>query len=172
MNPLPNEKQLYDLYYEFNKIFFNNKLPDVKIRWDHISLRPGVCLTTSHSNGYIEYEIVLSWKYHLLKDNELVITLKHEMLHIIYPEHDENFQKEAERIGTKVFAQPIEIPTGRYKYKCSKCENTFYYDSINILLYCNICYQNGRGNRNILDFIGMRTWSYKFINSKINIMPE
>lgn len=168
---LPTQSILYNLYNELNSKFFNGTLPAAKITWDHLILNAGQCIITTDSKGKREYEIILSWKYHLLYEDELLATLKHEMLHIIYPEHDANFKREAERIGAYMFAKLVKIPAGRYKYKCKECGQQFFYDSINVLFYCPICLAV-QGKKSILEFIGTRKWIFSLKREKLHIMPE
>jgi hypothetical protein len=160
MKILPDEKQLYALYMHINKEFFNCTLPDAIIEWDHFTFKPGQLLSISRSDGTKEFKILLSWRYHLLYDTEVIITLKHEMLHILYPDHDEDFRKEAIRIGTYLFAKPFNIPRGRYRYLCNQCNQEFFYDSFNILLSCPYCLALN-GDNSLLSFVGLRKWNCK-----------
>lgn len=168
---LPDQSILHNLYTALNKEFFNSTLPLAKITWDHSTLNAGKCILTTDSNGKKEYEIVLSWKYHLLYEDEVLTTLKHEMLHIIYPDHDENFTREAQRINTHIFAKPVTIPAGRYKYQCKECKQDFFYDLINVLLSCPVCLDK-QSKKSILEFIGTRKWAFMLEKEKLHLMLE
>jgi predicted Zn-ribbon and HTH transcriptional regulator len=152
---LPDEILLQKLFRHFNKIYWNNLLPEAAVVWSHTMFTAGKCYVASQGNGNMEYEIVLSWRYHLRFPGEIITTLKHEMIHLTVPEHDERFFKEANRVGTRTYAHVLTIPWGRYEYRCKQCSFIHYEDRLNLLLPCPRCTKTS-----MLEFTGMRAWEY------------
>jgi len=167
---LPSEAFLLKLFNHFNKVYWANSLPTATIQWNHYITNAGRCYKSLNSNKE-EYEIILSWKYHIRYPSELIVTLKHEMIHINIPDHDNDFIKECNRIGTRIYSLPFEIPS-KYKYRCRICRNTFYEDKFSLFFICPICIKKGYNKENcILEFEGMRCWKINHKGDKIEILP-
>ncbi|OGF59539.1 MAG: hypothetical protein A2Y62_03575 [Candidatus Fischerbacteria bacterium RBG_13_37_8] len=156
---LPDEILLKKLFRHFNKIYWDNLLPEVTIKWSHRMLTAGRCCAVHKSEGSMTWEIMLSWKYHMRYSGEVLTTLKHEMIHLKLPEHDDIFAKEAKRVGTRIYSHILNIPAGRYKYQCTQCHAIFYEDKINLLLQCPKCLKNCISKSLcFLEFTGIRDY--------------
>jgi len=167
MNPiLPDERLLKKLFRHFNCLYWNNSLPDAPVRWNHSMLTAGRCYTSSTIYSTAEHEIVLSWKYHLHFPCEVRTSLKHEMIHLMIFNHDEQFQQEAARVGTRIHSHILTFPQGRYKYQCKRCRTIYDEDTVGLLLPCPRCQKTDFGKpSDLLEFIGMRQWYYNKLNS-------
>jgi predicted SprT family Zn-dependent metalloprotease len=110
---LDDLRRMYDIY---NRQYFDNKLPKVKIRYSKRMLVAG---------GYFPQkgEICISVKYHKLFPDEVYDTLKHEMIHIVHFRHNAAFKKMARRIGASLQANdhPSLRKPPRYLYICPRC---------------------------------------------------
>jgi len=113
---LPSVEVLYQRFHAFNVKYFAGKLPTPKIRYSERLLAAGLFVRNRQ-------EIVISRKYHEIFPDELDDTLKHEMIHIVYFNHDADFKREAKRIGASVRAKShpkLRLPS-RYLYICKSC---------------------------------------------------
>lgn len=105
---LPNSDDLQNMYDCLNWKCFNGRLPRVQIEWS----------TRMRAAGkfYLGRNLIrLGEKYHEYYPQDIEDTLKHEMLHILYPNHGKLFKAEAKRIGTSIHAK--EFPGGKSPYK-------------------------------------------------------
>jgi len=113
---LPLLDNLYQMYDIYNREYFGDRLPRVKISYSRRMLAAG---------GWFpqEREIKISEKYHALFPDEVYDTLKHEMLHIIHPRHDRPFQRAARRVGASLRAteHPALRRPPNYIYICPSC---------------------------------------------------
>ncbi len=113
---LPTLEELYRMFDHFNWLYFDGKLPRVRIEYSTRmssagSYTPGVKL------------IRLSRKYHRIFPEDLEDTLKHEMIHIIHLRHDAAFKREADRVGATLKARthPLLRKPPKYVYMCPGC---------------------------------------------------
>ena len=74
---VPSIEKLYQLFDKFNILYFNNKLPQVKIEY---STR----MTNAGSYTPALKLIKISKKYHEIFPSDIEDTLKHEMIHILH----------------------------------------------------------------------------------------
>ncbi len=113
---LPSITELYRMFEIYNRQYFKNKLPQVKITYSKRMLVAG---------GYYpsKKEIRISEKYHKLFPDEVYDTLKHEMIHITHFKHDAVFKRIARRIGASVRANehPSLRRPPKYIYICPGC---------------------------------------------------
>lgn len=113
---LPGIGDLERMFAIYNREYFDNKLPRVKIRYSRRMLVAG---------GYFpqKKEIRISEKYHTYFPDEVYDTLKHEMIHILHFRHDAAFRKMAHRIGASLRANehPALTRPPRYLYICPAC---------------------------------------------------
>ncbi|HDS01978.1 MAG TPA: M48 family peptidase [candidate division Zixibacteria bacterium] len=131
---LPDEKALSRIYDTLNYRYFDGKLPKVKIEWSSRMRIAGKC--------YVEHRLIkLGRKYHEYFPDEVEDTLKHEMIHILYPNHGKEFKREAERLGATRYAK--EYPGGKsphkYIYICPSCGQKYYRHRRMYNCSCGIC---------------------------------
>lgn len=167
---LPNENLLMSLFCQFNRIYWDNSLPGAMVKWNHYLMNAGRCYPEYKTNGDLTYEIVLSFKYHMLYPHEVIPTLKHEMIHIIIPDHNEQFAREAIRIGTRIHSYLMKLPN-RYKYRCPDCESIFYDERIRFLARCPFCREVEKKAESILEFVGMRSWEMEESGESAYLCP-
>jgi predicted SprT family Zn-dependent metalloprotease len=117
---LPEEAELHRWFDEFNWTYFNGKLPQVGITY---STR----MTSAGSYTPCQKLIRISRRYHELFPEELQDTLKHEMIHILYPNHNAAFKREAARLGASLRAKshPSLRRPPRYLYVCPGCGHEY-----------------------------------------------
>jgi len=113
---LPSVDDLYRMYVIYNREYFADRLPAVKICYSKRMLAAG---------GYYpaKQEIRLSEAYHQLFPDEVYDTLKHEMIHLLHFRHDAAFKRTARRIGASLRANEhasLRRPP-RYVYICPHC---------------------------------------------------
>jgi predicted SprT family Zn-dependent metalloprotease len=137
-NSLPENDVLYMMFESINYKYFNSALPQVLIEWS----------TRMRAAGkyYLGSKIIrLGRRYHEYYPNEVEDTLKHEMLHILYPNHGKVFKREAERIGTSRHAKAY--PGGRsphkYIYVCSSCGQKYHRHKRLRMASCGKCSNKG-----------------------------
>ena len=113
---LPTLPELYRLYDMYNLVHFDGKLPRVKLTYSTRMLAAGSCAPR-------EREIRIGLKYHQLFPQDLDDTLIHEMIHLIYPSHNSDFKKVANRLGVSVYARshPDLRRPPKYIYYCPSC---------------------------------------------------
>jgi predicted SprT family Zn-dependent metalloprotease len=136
---LPDEKELYRLFDEFNRTFFDGELPPVKISYSVKMLMAG-------SYTPMKKEIKIGTRYHRLFPEELTDTLKHEMIHIVNPSHNRLFKVEAKRIGASLKAQSHPSLSGqvRFIYACPACEREYPRRKRLRMASCGVCSSGGR----------------------------
>jgi len=141
---LPDECELARRFVQFNLRYFNGRLPAAIVRWSARMRIAGTC----DRQGKV---ITLSRPYHLHFPDDVDDTLKHEMLHLRLPHHDDAFRREAERIGATVHCKdyPGLHPRARYIYVCPSCETVFH-RSRKERLYCGRCSRSRLDSRFIL----------------------
>lgn len=125
---------LYELYDEFNREFFNGSLPgapEVTVEWSsRLTSSAGLCRINKKTK---KKTIRISTHYHEKFPDDIEATLLHEMIHIKVPNHSKEFYKELERIkalGGNVsrYSRERAVKQDSYKwhYQCTGCSNSFY----------------------------------------------
>lgn len=111
-----SDSQLHELFDRYNWMYFDGKLPRVRLVWSSRMMSAG-------SYTPSERTIRISRKYHALFPHELDDTVKHEMIHILNLNHDAAFRREAKRIGASLRAQahPSLRRAPKFTYACSTC---------------------------------------------------
>ncbi len=140
---------LYMLYDLYSREYFQNSLPsstDVTIEYSsRLNASAGVC--------YPQKRLIrLSTHYHSKYPKEVPITLLHEMIHLLVPNHGSQFKVWIERIkqmGGNVELRSKERATQaayRWKYTCKSCNRIYLKKrrlASNSFLYrCGICSGN------------------------------
>lgn len=139
---LPDSKALQYMYGRLNWKYFNGRLPRVQIEWSSRMLAAG--------KFYLGRNLIrLGKKYHEYYPEDIEDTLKHEMLHILYPNHGKIFKVEAKRIGASLHAR--EFTGGRSPYKyiyiCPICHEKYYRHRYIRTASCGICSAGGYDKR-------------------------
>ena len=131
---LPPISGLYRMFDEFNLKFFQGRLPRAKISYSERMLIAGSFTPAKN-------EIKIGRKYHWIFPEEVADTLKHEMIHIINPNHDNRFKEIAARIGASVKARSHPALRGNYKYLyiCPHCGREYPRRKRLRMAYCGIC---------------------------------
>ncbi len=141
LEKLASIEELYNLYNNYNRLYFKNRLPKeshIKIEWSNrLSRSAGVCYRTSKI-------IRLSTAYHKKHPKEIGGTLLHEMIHIEVRGHGEEFKGELKRIqdlGGKVSRYSMEpAKEPRWEYVCISCGQTIRkYKRYPQNIICGIC---------------------------------
>lgn len=136
---LPPIEELHRLFERYNWIYFEGKLPKVRIEYSN-RMRSAGSYTPS------ERLIKIGRKYHEIFPRELSDTLKHEMIHILYLKHDSDFKREAARIGASVRAKshPALQRPPKYTYVCWHCGREYPRQKRLVMASCGRC---SRGRR-------------------------
>ena len=149
---LPPEEDLYKLFDEYNWLYFGGKLPAARIEY---STR----MTSAGSFSIRERFIRIGRKYHELFPEEIGDTLKHEMIHFIYPTHGTAFKKEAARIGASLRAKhhPSLCKPPKYLYACPKCGKEYPRQKRLRMASCGTCSRSGFDQRFKLVLVRQQT---------------
>lgn len=141
---LPDEEELAGRFARFNQRFFEGELPTAVIRWSSRMRIAGMCDTRKRI-------ISLSRAYHTHYPGDIDDTLKHEMIHLRYPSHNESFRREAKRVGATIHCKeyPGLHPRARFVYICPHCRTVFH-RSKRERLYCGLCARHRLDPRFIL----------------------
>lgn len=117
---LPTPAILYRWYDELNWSYFGGKLPSVRIEYSSRMTSAG-----SYTPG--EKLIRISRRYHELFPDDLLDTLKHEMIHVLHPSHNAAFKREAARIGASLRAKTHTLlrRPPKYIYRCPGCGHSY-----------------------------------------------
>ena len=120
IDELPDIEELYRRFEMYNWYYFGGKLPRVRIEYSNR-------MTSAGSYTPDKKLIKIGRKYHEIFPEEINDTLKHEMIHIRYLNHDRNFKKEAVRIGASIKAQlhPALQRPPKYVYFCPECRREY-----------------------------------------------
>lgn len=112
----PTENDLSALYISLNNKYFDGKLPDARIEWSTRMIHAGKCEEKQRI-------IRLGVAYHKHYPEDIIDTLKHEMIHLIHPNHGKDFKAEAKRIGASRYskAYPGMLKAMKYIYECPEC---------------------------------------------------
>lgn len=113
---LPSIETVSIWFDEINQEYFEGKLPKVSIIYS-ARMRAAGSYTPSQKT------IRLGIPYHELFPEQLRDTLKHEMIHILNPTHDQLFKAEAARIGASRYAtsHPSLRRPAKFLYHCPQC---------------------------------------------------
>jgi predicted SprT family Zn-dependent metalloprotease len=132
--PLPPIEELYRLYDIFNMIHFKGKLPRVRIEYSARMLIAGSYTPTLKV-------IKMGKKYHEIFRDEIEDTLLHEMIHIVYPNHDARFKAVAHRLGVSLRAKahPDLRAPYKYLYVCPLCGKEYPRRKRYRMASCGIC---------------------------------
>ncbi len=136
---VPPIEKLYQLFDKFNILYFDNKLPQVKIEY---STR----MTNAGSYTPALKLIKISKKYHEIFPSDIEDTLKHEMIHILHFYHNADFKKEAARIGASLKAKshPSLRRKSKYLYICPNCKKEYPRQKRIRMASCGSCSEKGR----------------------------
>ncbi len=131
---LPSESELYLLYDQLNHKYFGGSLPKAKISYSDRMLIAG-------SYSPTHKEIKIGRKYHEIFSDEIEDTLKHEMLHILYPNHDAKFKAVAAGIGASLKAKTHPDLRGSFKYlyECPSCGREYPRRKRLRMASCGVC---------------------------------
>jgi SprT-like protein len=117
---LPSIRELQRMYSVYNKVYFNGRLPRVRICYSKRMTSAGIYY--AHKK-----EIRISEKYHRIFPEEVYDTLKHEMIHVIHLKHNAAFKAIALRIGASLRANShpdLQRPP-KYVYICPECHTEY-----------------------------------------------
>jgi predicted SprT family Zn-dependent metalloprotease len=119
-NELPSVRELQRMFTTYNKVYFDGKLPRVKIVYSKRLTSAGIYYPHKR-------EIRISEKYHRIFPEEVYDTLKHEMIHIIHLKHNAAFKAIANRIGASLRANshPALQRPPKYVYVCPECRTEY-----------------------------------------------
>jgi len=131
---LPEEAELYQLFDHYNWLYFDGKLPRVKIEY---STRMKAAGSYSPRRKIIR----IGRQYHEIFPDELPDTLKHEMIHILHFRHDRAFREMASRIGASVRARshPALRKPPKFVYECPECGTEYPRQKRLVMASCGRC---------------------------------
>ncbi|MFZ5981726.1 MAG: SprT-like domain-containing protein [Candidatus Zixiibacteriota bacterium] len=135
---LPDEKELARRYEMYNRVYFDGRLPRVKILYSNR-------MTSAGSYTPQKKLIKIGRRYHQIFPEEINDTLKHEMIHIRHMKHDRAFKDEAIRIGASVRANshPALTRPPKYIYLCANCGREYPRQKRLRMASCGICSRGG-----------------------------
>jgi len=136
---LPSVGELYLLFDQLNHKYFGGSLPRVEIKYS------GRMLIAGSYTPKLRV-IKMGKKYHLIFPDEIEDTLKHEMIHILYPKHDAKFKAVAAGIGASVKAtyHPDLRAPHKYLYICPSCKKEYPRRKKLRMASCGKCSINNR----------------------------
>ncbi len=139
---LPTDEELYHLFDRYNWMYFGGSLPRPQIEYSNR-------MTTAGAYFPARKLIRIGRKYHELFPEEVVDTLKHEMIHILYLNHGAKFKSEASRIGASVRAQshPSLRRPPKYVYECPGCLMEYPRQKRFVMASCGKCSPGGKYDR-------------------------
>jgi len=113
---LPTDSDLAEMFVKLNQKYFDGKLPDARIEWSTRMVHAGKCEDKQRL-------IRLGVAYHKHYPDDIIDTLKHEMIHLIHPNHGKGFKSEAQRIGASRYSRmyPGMLKAMKYLYECPEC---------------------------------------------------
>jgi len=135
---LPTVEGLLQLFEEFNWRYFEGRLPVTRIEWSsRMRCAGSYCIR--------ERLIRMGQKYHEIFPEEVIDTLKHEMIHIIHHNHDRAFKKEAARVGASLRARshPSLRKPPKFVYVCPKCGIEYARQKRLVMASCGKCSRGG-----------------------------
>ena len=104
------------MYDSLNCQLFEGRLPPVMIEYSDRMLAAG-----TYTPGLSLIKI--GRRYHEIFPDDLADTLKHEMIHVLYPSHNRQFRHLAKRFGVALKAREhpaLRLPH-KYLYVCPRC---------------------------------------------------
>jgi len=136
---IPDTAELYRMYNRFNWLYFDGKLPTVKIEYSNR-------MSSAGSYNPDRKLIKIGVKYHQIFPGEIWDTLKHEMIHIVHFYHNRAFKAVAKRIGASVRAKnhPSLRRKPRYVYICKNCGTEYPRRKRLRMASCGKCSPNGK----------------------------
>ena len=135
---LPTEEELYRLFDRYNWTYFRGRLRRPTIQYSDRMTMAGAYLPDQRI-------IKIGRRYHRLFPEEIMDTLKHEMIHLVHLKHDSVFKAEAGRIGASVKARshPSLGRPPKYLYECQQCRTEFPRQKRLVLASCGYCSPGG-----------------------------
>ena len=136
---LPTVEELYHLFDRYNWMYFSGRLPRPQIEYSNRMRTAGAYFPARRL-------IRIGRKYHQPFPEEVVDTLKHEMIHMIYLNHGAKFKAEAARIGATVRARshPSLRRPPRYVYECPGCKMEYPRQIRLVMASCGSCSPHGK----------------------------
>lgn len=144
----PAESDLAILLNALNRKYFGGDLPDVTIEWSSRMKHAGKCIANDNI-------IRLGRDYHEHYPEDIVDTLKHEMIHIRLPDHSSRFKEEAKRIGASMYAKnyPGMLRGMKYMYVCPVCNLSYPSRKMHRNRSCGPCSKGKYDSRFKLKFV-------------------
>jgi predicted SprT family Zn-dependent metalloprotease len=136
---LPSEGELTALFADLNRKYFQDSLVPTKITYSRRMLAAGLYIPQKR-------EIRIGVKYHLIFPDEIVDTLKHEMIHLVDLTHGRKFRSIARRIGASIRGKShpeLRLPA-KYIYICPICGRNYPRRKRIRMASCGICSKGGR----------------------------
>ena len=136
---LPDESELSRRFDIYNWQYYQGKLPRPRIEY---STR----MKAAGSYSPAENLIKIGRAYHEIFPEDLNLTLKHEMIHILYMKHDRKFKDEARRLETTVKAKyhASLIRPPKYIYACPGCQKEYPRQKRLVMASCGDCSSKGK----------------------------
>lgn len=143
---MPSVEDLYILYDVYNKQYFQQRLPSC----DVVKIEYSNRLTASAGLCYPQKRLIrLSTHYHVKYPEEAPVTLLHEMIHLLVPNHGTQFKNwvaEIKRRGGYVETRAKERatpPIFRWQYTCESCNRVYLrkkrLNGKGVLYRCSLC---------------------------------
>ena len=136
---LPGETELSRRFDIYNWQYYQGKLPRPRIEY---STR----MKAAGSYSPAENLIKIGRAYHEIFPEDLNLTLKHEMIHILYMKHDRKFKDEARRLETTIKAKyhAALIRPPKYVYACPGCQKEYPRQKRLVMASCGDCSSKGK----------------------------
>ena len=136
---LPDETELARRFDIYNWQYYQGRLSRPRIEY---STRMKAAGSYSPSENLIK----IGRAYHEIFPDDLNLTLKHEMIHILYMKQDRKFKEEARRLETSVKAKyhPSLIRPPKYIYACPGCLKEYPRQKRLVMASCGHCSGGGR----------------------------
>lgn len=136
---LPDVAQLYRMYERINAEYFGGRLPVTRIAYSDRMLIAG---SYAPSNRIIK----IGRRYHEIFPEEIEDTLKHEMIHILCPNHDHDFKAWAKKLGASLRARshPLLRSSLKYLYVCPVCGREYPRRKRLCMASCGVCSKGHR----------------------------
>lgn len=136
---LPDEAELTRRFDIYNWQYYLGRLSRPRIVYSKRMKAAG-----SYSPS--EKLIKIGRAYHEVFPEEINLTLKHEMIHILHIKHDRQFKAEARRLGTSLKAKYhlSLIRPPKYVYACPGCQKEYPRQKRLVMASCWDCSPRGR----------------------------
>lgn len=136
---LPNEAELARRFDIYNWQYYQGKLFRPRIEYSNRMKAAG-----SYSPS--ENLIKIGRAYHEIFPEDVNLTLRHEMIHILHLKHDRKFKEEARRLETSVkakyHASLIRLP--KFVYACPGCQKEYPRQKRLVMASCGYCSPRGK----------------------------